>query len=225
MVTHGNLLHNQRLIQLGFEHDDRSVVVGWLPLFHDMGLIGNMLQPLYLGIPCILMPPVAFLQNPILWLQTISKYKATTSGGPNFAYELCLNKITDRQRETLDLSSWQVAFNGAEPVRAETLERFTRTFAPCGFRPEAFYPCYGMAETTLIVSGGCQSSPPAIQTLEGEALEQNRVLPVDRDSGRDRDAVNERSSIPTRSLVGCGQPLENMQVVIAHPQNLTQCGA
>lgn len=219
MVTHGNLLHNQRLIQLGFEHNNRSVVVGWLPLFHDMGLIGNVLQPLYLGIPCILMPPLAFLQNPILWLKAISKYKATTSGGPNFAFELCLNKITDQQRETLDLSSWQVAFNGAEPVRAETLDRFIRTFAPCGFRPEVFYPCYGMAETTLIVSGGCQSNPPAIQTLDGKALEQHRVLPVDR------DVVNERSSIQTRSLVGCGQPLENMQVVIAHPQNLTQCGS
>lgn len=120
MVSHGNLLHNQQIIQKGFQNTEQTIVVSWLPLFHDMGLIGSMLQPLYLGIPCILMSPVAFLQRPLRWLQVISRYKATASGGPNFAYNLRVSKITKHERATLDLSSWEVAFVGAEPVRAET---------------------------------------------------------------------------------------------------------
>src|SRR5216683_351451 len=113
MVSHGNLLHNEHMIACAFGHSDQTVVVGWLPLFHDMGLIGNVLQPLYLGVPCILMPSIAFLQKPYRWLQAISRYRATTSGGPNFAYDLCVRQISDEQRTSLDLSSWSVAFNGA----------------------------------------------------------------------------------------------------------------
>jgi amino acid adenylation domain-containing protein len=209
MVSHGNLLHNERLIQAGFEHNEESIVVGWLPLFHDMGLIGNMLQPLYLGISSILMPPVAFLQNPVRWLEAISQYKATTSGGPNFAYELCINKITPEQRATLDLSSWQVAFNGAEPIRAETLERFASTFADCGFRRSAFYPCYGMAETTLIVSGSQKASPPVLKTVDKVALVQNRVV------------LAQESNDATQILVSSGQPLLDLQVIIANPETMT----
>jgi acyl-CoA synthetase (AMP-forming)/AMP-acid ligase II len=119
------------------------------------------------------MSPVAFLQRPLRWLQAISRYKATTSGGPNFAYELCVSKISNEQRETLDLSSWDVAFNGAEPVRAETLERFATAFEPYGFRREAFYPCYGMAETTRLVSGGLKAALPVLTTVHGDALEQH----------------------------------------------------
>jgi acyl-CoA synthetase (AMP-forming)/AMP-acid ligase II len=115
MVSHGNIIHNQQLIQQAFSHSDETIFVGWLPLFHDMGLIGNVLQPMYLGIPCILMPPVAFLQKPIRWLQAISKYRATTSGGPNFAYDLCVNQIRSAELADLDLSSWDLAFSGAEP--------------------------------------------------------------------------------------------------------------
>ena len=211
MVSHGNLLHNQQLIQKAFEHTEQSTVVGWLPLFHDMGLIGNMLQPLYVGIGCILMSPIAFLQRPLRWLQAISRYKATTSGGPNFAYDLCVRKITPEQRAILDLSSWEVAFNGAEPLRAETLDRFAAAFEPCGFRRKAFYPCYGMAETTLIVSGGITAAAPVLQTVEGAALEQNRVVP----------ACGENDG--TQTLVGCGQPLQDMQIVIAHPETFTRC--
>lgn len=211
MVSHGNLLHNERLIKSGFGHTEQTIVVGWLPLFHDMGLIGNMLQPLYLGTPCILMPPVAFLQNPFRWLQAISRYKGTTSGGPNFAYDLCVSKITDEQRATLDLSSWEVAFNGAEPVRAETIERFSRTFADCGFQQKAFYPCYGMAETTLIVSGGCKETPPVFQTVEKVAIEQSRVIPATSEDGA------------TQKLVSSGKPLQDLRVVIAHPETLTRC--
>jgi acyl-CoA synthetase (AMP-forming)/AMP-acid ligase II len=211
MVSHGNLLHNEQMIQQAMQHTEKTIVVGWLPLFHDMGLIGNVLQPLYLGIPCILMSPVAFLQRPLRWLQAISRYKATTSGGPNFAYELCVSKITNEQRETLDLSSWDVAFNGAEPVRAETLERFATAFEPYGFRREAFYPCYGMAETTLLVSGGLKAALPVLTTVQGDALEQHRVV----------SASGENDEV--RTLVGCGQTLLEQQIVIAHPDTLTRC--
>ncbi|MBW4635047.1 MAG: amino acid adenylation domain-containing protein [Iphinoe sp. HA4291-MV1] len=211
MVSHGNLLHNEKIIKTAFQHTEESIVVGWLPLFHDMGLIGNVLQPLYGGFPVILMSPENFLKKPLRWLTAISLYKGTTSGGPNFAYELCVNKITDDQRATLDLSSWQVAFNGAEPIRAETMERFVAAFALCGFRREAFYPCYGMAETTLIVSGGHASAPPILQTVQKEALEQNRVVTASKEDSA------------SQTVVGCGQPLQDLQVVIAHPETMTRC--
>jgi len=161
MVTHGNLLHNEELIRRAFHQNEHSIIAGWLPLYHDMGLIGTVLQPLYLGARCILMSPVAFLQKPLRWLHAISDYRATTSGGPNFAYDLCTQKISVEERDSLDLSCWSVAFNGAEPVRAETLERFATFFEPCGFKREAFYPCYGLAEATLFVSG---ASGPSIKT-------------------------------------------------------------
>ncbi|MEN8220455.1 MAG: AMP-binding protein, partial [Pseudomonadota bacterium] len=169
MVTHANLLYNQEMIKQAFGHSEKTTIVGWLPLFHDMGLTGNVLQPLYLGIPAILMSPMHFLQQPYRWLQAISRYKATTSGGPNFAYDLCVQNITPEQRAKLDLSSWENAFNSAEPIRAETLDRFATTFEPCGFVREAFYPCYGMAEATLFVSGGLKMAAPKVtqQTIVG----------------------------------------------------------
>ena len=211
MVSHGNLLYNEQMLQRAFEHTEKTIYVSWLPLFHDMGLIGNMLQSLYLGRPCILMSPVAFLQRPVRWLQAISRYKATTSGAPNFAYELCVSKITNEQRETLDLSSWDIAFNGAEPVRAETLERFATAFEPYGFRREAFYPCYGMAETTLIVSGGLKAALPVIKTVQGNTLEQNHVASASQENNA------------ARTLVSCGQTLLEQQIVIAHLDTLTRC--
>ena len=146
MVTHGNIIHNQQIIQTAFGHSENSIGVSWLPLFHDMGLIGHVLQPIYVGSPNILMPPVAFLQKPIRWLKAISKYRATTSGGPNFAYDLCVKKIQPEEFTYLNLSSWDLAFNGAEPLRAETLEEFAYKFTACGFKYSAFYPCYGMKE-------------------------------------------------------------------------------
>src|SRR5262249_33606149 len=132
MVSHGNLLANEEMIRRAFGQSEESVIVGWLPLYHDMGLIGNVLQPLYVGAPCVLMPPLAFLQSPARWLRAVSQYRATTSGGPSFAYELCAQRVSAEVRRELDLSSWQVAFNGAEPVRADTLDRFAAAFAPCG---------------------------------------------------------------------------------------------
>ncbi|MEJ6479853.1 fatty acyl-AMP ligase [Nostoc punctiforme UO1] len=212
MVSHGNLLHNQKMIQEGFQHTEKTIIVGWLPLYHDMGLIGNILQPLYLGVRCILMSPVAFLQRPIRWLETISRYRGTTSGGPNFAYDLCMRKVTPEQLSTLDLSSWDVAFNGAEPVRVETIEKFSSTFASCGFRKEAFYPCYGMAETTLFVSGGIKTDAPVYITVREDELAQNRVVLAQGTEG-------------TRTLVGCGQTYINQEIAIANPETLIRCTA
>ena len=208
MVTHGNLLHNERTIEQAFRHSDRTIVVGWLPLFHDMGLIGNVLQPVYLGIPSILMSPTAFLQKPIRWLNAITKYKATTSGAPNFAYDLCVQKIKPEQLTDIDLSSWEVAFNGAEPIRAETLAKFTDYFRNCGFRPEAFYPCYGMAEATLFITGNKIINTPQICQVDKEALKHNRVV----------TAKGEKSL----KIVGCGHWL-NQKIVIVNPETLNQC--
>jgi acyl-CoA synthetase (AMP-forming)/AMP-acid ligase II/acyl carrier protein len=210
MVSHTNLVHNERLIQMGFGHTEKTIFVGWLPLFHDMGLIGNVLQPLYLGIPSILMPPVAFLQKPVRWLQAISRYKATTSGGPNFAYDLCVRKITPEMRAELDLRSWEIAYNGAEPIRAETLEQFATTFAECGFRRQAFYPCYGMAETTLFVSGTLKTALPVLYPVEATALEQNQIVPVTADKAN------------ARTIVGCGQTFFD-KIAIVDPQTKTRC--
>ncbi|SMF97565.1 amino acid adenylation domain-containing protein [Methylomagnum ishizawai] len=153
MVSHGNLIANQEAIRQGFGHTEASTVVGWLPLYHDMGLIGNILQPLYVGSTAVLMPPLAFLEQPVRWLRAISTYRAATSGGPDFAYALCARKVTEAQKHGLDLGCWTLAFNGAEPVRAATLERFAAAFAGNGFRRDSIFPCYGLAEATLFVSG------------------------------------------------------------------------
>ncbi|MEM1168085.1 MAG: fatty acyl-AMP ligase [Cyanobacteria bacterium P01_H01_bin.35] len=210
MITHQNLLHNSGLIHQCFGHSAQSKGVIWLPPYHDMGLIGGILQPLYGGFPVMLMSPLMFLQSPVRWLQAISRYQGTTSGGPNFAYDLCVRKIKPEQIQTLDLSSWEVAFNGAEPISAEVLERFTNTFAVCGFRREAFYPCYGMAEATLIISGGNKLSPTVETTIATSALEQNQIVLVSQTE-------------KTKTLVGCGQTLTDQQIKIVHPEKLTLC--
>jgi len=211
MVSYGNLLHNCALIHKCFGHQPYSNGVTWLPLYHDMGLIGGVLQPLYEGVPMRLMSSQTFLQKPFHWLKAISQYKATTSGGPNFAYDLCVDKITPEQRSQLDLSSWEVAFSGSEPVRAETIERFSATFKDCGFRRSAFYPCYGMAETTLIVSGGLKTAPPVILSLKDKAFKQNLV----------ETATQEEKD--TRAIVGVGRSWLDQKIVIANPESLTKC--
>lgn len=165
-ITHGNILANQAMIAARFEHSPATVTVGWLPMFHDMGLIGNMLQPIFLGAPAVLMSPAAFLQEPARWLRAITAYGGNTSGAPNFAYDFCAARIPAPQRAALDLSSWGCAYNGSEPVRAATLDRFSEAFQPHGFRPAAFYPCYGMAEATLFISGGGRDAAPVRVTRE-----------------------------------------------------------
>jgi acyl-CoA synthetase (AMP-forming)/AMP-acid ligase II len=211
MVSHANLIHNSAHIGDAFEVTPDSVSVTWLPAFHDMGLTNGIIQPLMRGRHCILMAPQSFLQRPVRWLQAISHYRATVSGGPNFAYELCTRRITPEQRETLDLSSWYAAYNGAEPVRADTLKRFAATFASCGFRPRFFYPCYGLAEATLIVSGGLLHDEPILCTTEVAALERNRIVEA---------AVALRN---VRTLVGCGHAMPDTRIVIVDPESRTRC--
>lgn len=194
MVTHGNLLHNCEVIKAGFSHTPASVFVSWLPVFHDMGLVGMVLQPIYTGSRSVLMEPAAFLQKPVRWLRAVTRYRGTTSGAPNSAYELCVRKIAAGDRADLDLRSWQFAYNGAEPVRASTVRRFHETFAPCGLRWEAVQPCYGMAETTLLVSIGGAGQTPTFHTDEagaewvssGRVWLDERVVVVDPDSCRRR---------------------------------------
>ncbi len=210
MLTHANLMHNSALISYAFEHTRSGAGVFWLPSYHDMGLIGGILQPLYIGQKSMLFSPMSFLQRPFRWLQAISRYRFTISGGPNFAYDLCVEKVTPEQRATLDLSSWRLAFNGAEPVRADTLDRFTKMFEPCGFRREAFYPCYGMAESTLIITGGFKSALPVIRSFDTKALENNQVV----------DAVGDEEG--AQEIVGCGSVLLDQRLAIANPHTLTQ---
>ena len=216
IVTHGNVLHNSAIIYKAFGHHNNSKGLIWLPLFHDMGLIGGVVQPLYGSFPVTLMSPVALVQKPFRWLEAISEYQATTSGGPNFAYDLVCRTATPEKLEQLDLSSWDVAFSGAEPVRWDTLKRFAEIFGPCGFKPEAFYPCYGMAETTLFISGGHKHQTPNILWVDPVALEHNQVIQTQETS-----LANNPQSRKTRSLVSCGFPWLGDEVMIVDPQELT----
>lgn len=206
MLTHANLMHNVALITLAFDLTRDGIGMTWLPTYHDMGLVGGVLNPLFFGRPNVLMSPLAFLQKPIRWLSAVSRYGVTVSGGPNFAYDLCVDKVTPDQCEGLNLSRWQVAFNGAEPVRPETIRAFTEKFAPYGFRPEAFYPCYGMAETTLIVTGGYKWELPKILSFDGRAIDEHHVSLAPPDDPH------------ARLLTGCGHVLPDEEVLIVDPQ-------
>lgn len=211
VLNHANLMHNSALIAHAYEHTRSGLGVFWLPSYHDMGLIGGILQPLYVGRPNILMSPMAFLQKPLRWLQAITRFGGTTSGGPNFAYDLCVRTIPPEERAKLDLSSWRVAFNGAEPVREDTLQRFIEAFEPCGFRPEAFYPCYGLAEATLIVSGGYAHDEAVIRWFDTAGLTRGQAIEMDQ------------GGTNARALVGCGQTMPDQKIVIADPENLVSC--
>src|SRR5579859_3245226 len=207
MVSHSNLLENEALIQEAFRQSEKSVIVGWLPLYHDMGLIGNMLQPIYAGARCILMPPMAFLERPFRWLHAITHYRATTSGGPNFAYDLCVNKIAAEEMASLDLRSWEVAFNGAEPVRSATMDRFAARFKQAGFNAKAFTPCYGLAEATLLVSGHATDDVPLTLQLDAAALARHQV----------RNALEDTAATPA---VSCGHAARGSAIRIVDPESL-----
>lgn len=213
VLSHSNLLHNMRLIEQCFGATEETHGVLWLPPYHDMGLIGGILQPVYTGALATLMPPMLFLQRPFRWLEAISRFRATVNGAPNFAYDLCVRKIKPEQRELLDLSHWEVAFNGAEPVYHKTLAQFADYFAPCGFRPEAFLPCYGVAEATLLVAGGPKSKLPTQLNLLNSGLEQNQVI------------LSPGNQEGSRTLVSCGQTLPDQQITIVNPETLTPCTA
>ncbi len=211
MLTHGNLLHNLSNIHTCFGITSDTTGVSWLPPYHDMGLIGMLLETIYAGVNISLMAPVAFLQRPFRWLQAITKMQTTISGGPNFAYDLVTRKVTPEQKATLDLSGWELAFNGAEIVRWETFERFAEAFEVCGFRRDALYTCYGMAECTLIVTGGQRGVPPPVLTLQSDALAQNRIVEA---------AAGSEGS---RTFVGCGKSVRGQKIVIVNPETLRQC--
>ena len=212
MVTHGNVLHNSEVIYKSFAHHPQSKILMWLPMFHDMGLIGGVMQPLYTGLPAVLMSPIALAQNPFLWLQALSKYQITTSGGPNFAYDLLCQKVTDEQRSSLDLSHWEVAFTGAEPVRAKTIEQFAELYAPCGFKKEAFYPCYGMAEATLFITGIDASQSPNVVYLDKTALTQDKVVAIAPEYPN------------AKAVVSCGHTWLGDEIIIVNPDKV-QCAS
>lgn len=177
-VSHSNILHNLEMLQVAFGHSEESRIVSWLPFFHDWGLIGGLLQPIYSGIQSILFDPLEFVRKPRNWLDAISRFGATVSGAPNFAYDQCLQTLQPGDLDGLDLSRWEVAIVGAEPIRAETLDRFESLFAPCGFKRSAFFASYGLAESTLVVTGGHRGEGPVMLALDRAALESGRVEPV-----------------------------------------------
>ena len=211
MVTHNNLLHNLDIIEKSMGLTDKSQTVFWLPPYHDMGLIGGILQPIYTGFPVTLMSHLMFLQRPIRWLQAISRFHATTSGAPNFAYDLCVRKVKPDQRKQLDLSAWEVAFNGAEPVSQRTLDKFTDYFALCGFRREAFSPCYGLAEATLMVVGAAKGRTPIMHNIMKSGLKKNRVI------------FSSEMTEDTQILVSCGKNPEGQKIRIVNSGTLSRC--
>jgi acyl-CoA synthetase (AMP-forming)/AMP-acid ligase II len=187
MVTHGNILSNMEDLHVGWDHDASSTIVSWLPAFHDMGLVYGLLTPIYGRIPCILMPPVVFLQRPVRWLQAIARFHGTHTAAPNFAYDHCAKRVKEEEIPALDLSGWRVAVNGAEPVRPETMDRFSTAFAPAGFNRRTFAPGYGLAEATLKVTARRAGEGPMVETAGG------------------------------RELVACGAPILETRVLIVDP--------
>jgi acyl-coenzyme A synthetase/AMP-(fatty) acid ligase/acyl carrier protein len=219
MVSHANLLSNLECIRRSFGigelEDDRVWATGvfWLPAYHDMGLVGGILTPLYMGGRSVLMSPTSFLQRPMRWLQAIHDHHATISGAPNFAYEYCVRRTTPEERAQFDLSRWRLAFCGAEPIRAETLQHFAEAFGPAGFRSQAFYPCYGLAETTLLAAGPDYRAEPRVLTVNRAALADHRVAP----------ACGEPVEL-TQRLVGCGQPMDGHRLLVVRPDSSAPCG-
>lgn len=213
MVSHGNILDNLGHIEKEFDLSAESNAVFWLPPYHDMGLIGGILQALYTGYPLTLLSHFSFLQKPYRWLQAISQFQANVSGAPNFGYDLCTKKIKPEQLDSLDLSRWRVAFNGAEKVHYETMTNFADYFQSCGFNKKAFSPCYGLAEATLMVTGGLYDRLPLTKNLVTSKLRQDKVR---ISSNNDADATK---------IVGCGHVSSNQKVLIVNPDTLEQCQA
>jgi acyl-CoA synthetase (AMP-forming)/AMP-acid ligase II/acyl carrier protein len=205
MVSHRNVLTNLRLLRNAFRTSEADVKVSWLPLFHDMGLVGSVFHPISAGAKCVLMAPAAFLQRPFRWVKAISDHAASLSGGPNFAFDLCVERTTEEQRAQLDLSLWARTYNGAETVRAETLARFAKAFAVAGFRPSSFVPCYGLAEATLMV-GSRKDGHPMVCQASLSALNEGRL--------QDEPALEG----DVTSLVGCGSEGEGEEIVVVSPE-------
>jgi len=205
-VSHANLLANLEMIRLSLGNTGRSTYVNWVPLYHDMGLILNALQAFYVGAPCVLMAPNGFMQRPLNWLRAIHTYQAEVACSPNFGYDLCVSRYRPEQMEGVDLSTWKIALNGAEPVRAETIAKFIETFAPHGFRERAVFPAYGMAEATLLISGGRRGAGHVTRIVSQSALQVHHVA----SPAEDADA---------QTLVGCGRALEGERIAIVDPDH------
>ncbi|MGC3976297.1 MAG: AMP-binding protein [Nitrospira sp.] len=211
MVSHGNVTAQSRCITEAGGYDAASVTLSWMPHFHDYGLVKGIIQPAWIGRPAYLMSPLTFLKRPLRWLEAIQRYAVTHSGAPNFAYRRCVEATTPEERTGLDLSRWQVASCGAEPIAPDTIEGFAAAFAPTGFRREAFFPAYGMAEYTLLISLKRKGAVPTVTALDAAALEQGAAIEA-RTEG-----------MPVRKVVGCGMPVGNTRVVIAHPETRCRC--
>jgi acyl-CoA synthetase (AMP-forming)/AMP-acid ligase II len=211
VIRHDNVIAHLNGMAECFRHHSESVSVNWLPHTHDLGLVSGILQPLYHGHLNVLMSPNAFVQQPIRWLNAITRFRGTYSNSPNFGYDHCVRRTTAEQRSKLDLRSWLVALNGAEPVHYRTIDEFVDAFEPYGFQRNAMYPAYGLAEATLMVSGGVHMAPRLSIGLDTEALEQNRIV--------------ETTARSARILVGCGQPLPHTSVRIVDPVTCVECGA
>jgi len=210
ILTHANLMHN--LAALHRLDRENAVGVTWLPPYHDMGLIGTVMLPVHSGRPLVMLSPLSFMQRPVRWLLAVTRYRGTTTGSPNFGYELCVRKVGPNERRQLDLRSWSRTVNGSEPIRAGTIDRFVEAFGPCGFRREAFYPAFGMAESTLLVSGAHPDDVPKVATFSEPALRRNRVQPVSPDTPG------------ARRMVGCGQPIPDGEIVIVNPRTCRPVG-
>ncbi|CAN5300625.1 fatty acyl-AMP ligase [soil metagenome] len=212
IITHENIVSNELMIEANFGHTKNSVVISWLPVFHDMGLIGGVLQPLFVGFPSILLAPFSFVKEPIRWLRAIAEHRGTTTGAPNSAWDHAVKHVTQEMKAGLDLSSLCVAYNGAEPVRAETLRRFSEAFSDCGFRPEAFFPCYGLAESTLFVAGGPVHLAPVKMCVDASELESSRIRLVPPSDNQ------------AKWLVSSGKIAPDTTIVIADVQTGQPCG-
>ncbi|HEX8744561.1 MAG TPA: fatty acyl-AMP ligase [Thermoleophilaceae bacterium] len=204
MVTHGNLVAQSRLLRDDLDADHTSVGASWCPLYHDMGLVSSVSGPVYIGMRAAVLSPLDFLRRPAFWLETITRYGATHCGGPNFAFDLCARRVTFEERERLDLAGWRVAFNAAEPVLAETLDRFTRAFAPVGFRREAFQPCFGLAESVCMIASSARPDRPVVRRVDPEQLVRGRAVPAPEGSAG-------------KPVVACGRPSPRHELVVVDP--------
>ena len=212
VVSHGNLIENSEMIRIAFGNTPRSTHVSWVPLYHDMGLILNALQSLYVGAPCVLMAPVSFMQRPLSWLRAIHDFRAEVAGGPNFTFDLCVRRYRPEELQGVDLSCWKVAFNGAEPVRANTIDRFASTFSPYGFDAKCIQPAYGMAEATLLISAGGRGNGPMIREVSRDSLQHDRIFAP----AQAQDA---------QKLVGCGRRLRGEHLAIVDPETRMPLGS
>jgi amino acid adenylation domain-containing protein len=212
MISHANLIHNSKNIQQAFGLGRQNVSVSWLPHYHDMGLVDGILQPVFSGYSAYLFPATAFINRPISWLQIISRFKADHSGGPDFAYAHCVSNIIQAQCEGLDLSCWRSAYNGSEPIRQKTIEDFTNRFGAYGFKKHYFFPCYGLAESTLMISGTTMEEEPACMHVDRNALSKQRVVVCEPGS---------KASVP---LVSSGRPCATHKLAIVDPVTFSQLG-